>query len=590
MDPRDPSSPRLIDVSAMEIRLEMSGTMGPADGVTGTARTDQYLLIITHGWEEPHTKFKDYRPSVPSSSKSATGGTDDENETRDNMGSIDGDDGDNEDEEMDLADVVGEGSRSQPTSHRNIRKNNQTERMSDSPFPSGATPLFPGPPYYDPKAKDTRGEVSMAAFLEQESSLTRPPTGTTGHASEYIPLTHEEAVLVHHYSEHIGRWLDCTDATNQFTLGVPEKVALCPVLRHAVIALAARHSRNNATADAAYQRCISLLILRLNEENASHDETLLCAIVILHFYEQLSVPSIMGPDDEQHLAGCSAIIRSSQGYHFVDPSAPTLREAAFWVYVRQCIHKATINQQPPDIDFSLQLHPKPDTMRDAHPLARLRLETAWSNQMAWNLACVVNFCFGENETYADPAYRTQRWQELWSLVQTWMQNRPAGFNPIFEGPSGDEGLLPNIWFSADWHGKNPNVHIPAAFLTKSLVVSFCFYHLACIMLLRYRPSSEPVTQNVGNLAETNHQILSHARAICGATKSSRETVPLAITMYHTIFIWGPLVSNDIERDEIIKILTEFERDHVWPTAWIINTLKREWGISGASASMSPMQQ
>lgn len=180
----------------------------------------------------------------------------------------------------------------------------------------------------------------------------------------------------------------------------------------------------------------------------------------------------MGSDDEQHLAGCSAIIRSSQGYHFVDPSVPTLREAAFWVYVRQCIHKATINQQPPDIDFSLQLHPRPDTMRDAHPLARLRLETAWSNQMAWNLACVVNFCYGESETYGDTSYRIQRWQELWDTVQTWMHNRPAGFNPIFEGPSDDEGLLPNIWFTADWHGKHAKFSILAALLTDSSVVSF----------------------------------------------------------------------------------------------------------------------
>lgn len=204
------------------------------------------------------------------------------------MESIDGDDGDNEDEEMNLIDGFGEGSRNQPTSQRNTRKNNQTDRMLDASYHNAATPLFSGSPYYDPKAKDTRGDVSMATFLEQESSMAQASTGRTGSASQCIPLTHEEAVLVHHYTEHIGRWLDCTDATNQFTLGVPEKVALCSVLRHAVIALAARHSRHNAAADAAYQRCISLLILRLNEENASHDETLLCAIVILHFYEQLS--------------------------------------------------------------------------------------------------------------------------------------------------------------------------------------------------------------------------------------------------------------------------------------------------------------
>jgi hypothetical protein len=166
------------------------------------------------------------------------------------------------------------------------------------------------------------------------------------------------------------------------------------------------------------------------------------------------VPSSTGSDDEQHLAGCSAIIRSSQGNHYVDPSAPTLREAAFWVYVRQCLYNATINQQPPDIDFSLQLHPTPSSLRDAHPLARLRLETAWANQMTWNLACVVNFCFDGKEPQNEKAYKMRRWSELWDSVQTWLQGRPEGFNAIFEGPAGDQGSFPEILFTADWHSKS----------------------------------------------------------------------------------------------------------------------------------------
>jgi hypothetical protein len=83
--------------------------------------------------------------------------------------------------------------------------------------------------------------------------------------------------------------------------------------------------------------------------------------------------SSTGPDDEQHLAGYSAIIRFSRGNRYVDPSAPTFREAVFWVYVRQCLYNATINQQPPDIDFSLQLHPTPGSMRDAHPVGSIKV-------------------------------------------------------------------------------------------------------------------------------------------------------------------------------------------------------------------------
>jgi hypothetical protein len=122
------------------------------------------------------------------------------------------------------------------------------------------------------------------------ASLLRPPItgGVLNYSHTQAPLTNHEARLVHHYTEYLGRWLDCTDATRQFTLGVPEKVKQCPVLCHAVLSFAARHRREDTTAATAYQRCIALLIDRLNEYAASHDETLLCAIVILRFYEQLN--------------------------------------------------------------------------------------------------------------------------------------------------------------------------------------------------------------------------------------------------------------------------------------------------------------
>jgi hypothetical protein len=100
-------------------------------------------------------------------------------------------------------------------------------------------------------------------------------------------LARDEAALVHHFTEVLGRWLDCTDATRQFTLGVPQKIKTCPILCHAVLCFTARHRRDDETAQASYQKCIELLIERLNEENASHNETLLSALVILRFYEQL---------------------------------------------------------------------------------------------------------------------------------------------------------------------------------------------------------------------------------------------------------------------------------------------------------------
>jgi hypothetical protein len=38
------------------------------------------------------------------------------------------------------------------------------------------------------------------------------------------------------------------------------------------------------------------------------------------------------------------------------------------------------------------------------------------------------------------------------------------------------------------------------------------------------------------------------------------------------------MSESNERNEVIRMLTEFENQHVWPTTWIINGLKEQWGM------------
>lgn len=231
-------------------------------------------------WETPHTKFKDYQPES-SSTKSTVDG--DEDESRDDE-TVDGV------MDVDETDRVegSEGSQSRRNSPRRI--NIRAGASSEAPSATVSSPSAqhsPGSSFYVGGPRTSRDDVSVGSLLRSHVPESIPQ-GTRPYSKDPVPLTHEEARLVHHYTEHLGRWLDCTDATRQFTLGVPEKVKECPVLCHAVLSFAARHRRNAATANAAYQRCIALLIDRLNEDAAGHDETLLCAIVILRFYEQLN--------------------------------------------------------------------------------------------------------------------------------------------------------------------------------------------------------------------------------------------------------------------------------------------------------------
>lgn len=110
------------------------------------------------------------------------------------------------------------------------------------------------------------------------------PSSAPGDAA----LTRREAFLLHHFTEHLARWLDCTDASQQFKINVTALAKLSPILRHAVICYAARHVADVDAADLAQEKCVELLIPLLSSAASADSEAILCAIVILRVCEQLS--------------------------------------------------------------------------------------------------------------------------------------------------------------------------------------------------------------------------------------------------------------------------------------------------------------
>ena len=151
-------------------------------------------------------------------------------------------------------------------------------------------------------------------------------------------------------------------------------------------------------------------------------------------------------DRESHLTGCNALLRSSEE-PVIDPCATNLRQAAFWVYVRQCLYNACVFQMPPNVDTTLSL--KPILLSDDY-LSELRSETGWANTITYLCAKVVHFSFTA-EPY-DPRQRFESWQRLAHDVEQWSNNRPTSFDPLpCTAPAGDN-LFPEIWFGADWHG------------------------------------------------------------------------------------------------------------------------------------------
>lgn len=129
----------------------------------------------------------------------------------------------------------------------------------------------------------------------QDSQLLRPDslspwsrTSHTGAIHAGSPLTYREAYLVQHFATHLGQWLDCTDASRQFTRKIPILVKQSPILLHAVLSYAARHIGDAELAEQAHERCVELLIPFLGSETVADDDILLCTIVILRVFEQLN--------------------------------------------------------------------------------------------------------------------------------------------------------------------------------------------------------------------------------------------------------------------------------------------------------------
>lgn len=133
--------------------------------------------------------------------------------------------------------------------------------------------------------------TSLAAPLSLSPCSVSTPQHLASPAhslSTVIPFTIHEARLVHHFSQHLGRWLDCTDASRQMTLEIPKLAATSPILLQAVVSYAASHLQDRLTAEEAHERCVRMLIIELSSAEIANDTAVLCAIVILRVFEQLN--------------------------------------------------------------------------------------------------------------------------------------------------------------------------------------------------------------------------------------------------------------------------------------------------------------
>lgn len=145
--------------------------------------------------------------------------------------------------------------------------------------------------------------------LRDNSSCHLSPQNQNSPSSRpIIPFTPREAVLLRNFTENMALWVsvpllwlfqdanklqaDATDLRRHFEIEVPRRCVYFPVLRYAVFAFSSRHINRNmsdATTESLeyYDKCLSLLIDAVAEQNGPVDEETLAAIAILRQYEEM---------------------------------------------------------------------------------------------------------------------------------------------------------------------------------------------------------------------------------------------------------------------------------------------------------------
>ncbi|KAF2808889.1 uncharacterized protein BDZ99DRAFT_389299, partial [Mytilinidion resinicola] len=448
-------------------------------------------------------------------------------------------------------------------------------RKLDSPFnfsdvfhnsPDSNSRLISSPPFRD----ILNGADSFEPLEPTDSHCSEFATGYSA-VSETLariyleapawPLQdRHEAHLMRYFIDNLATSFDLCDPDRHFALVVPQRAAVCPTLLNAIFAASARHlSRvcefDPYVADRYHQECLKHLIPMLNDTAAIMDENLLAATVILRFLEEVEVP-VSGTDTQSHLIGTHIFISAQESSTVLGG----LRQAAFWVGLRQEVYMAFVNQR--SILPALS-HCNID--RSFEPAS----DCVWANRIVVFCADVLRYCFGdsENSTNRDSV---ATYNQLVEYSQEWAAYKPDSFRPIFyreakgtAGPAGAEasGFFPEVWLLSD-----------------SVVTGLQHYHLARILLTAHNPKVPRLgPAQRAALKVMDEEIKTDVRTLCGMAESNSKTPPNYVTASMAIAMAGDRFTERAEQEALLEIILKTEKIHAWPTSTAQTHLKEAWG-------------
>jgi hypothetical protein len=335
---------------------------------------------------------------------------------------------------------------------------------------------------------DTRAAFAVASNLSARIYLDTP----------LWPLRDkDEAKLLRYFVEHLARNFDLTDPLQHFRRVVPQRAAICPPLLNAIFALSARHlSRigeyDHLISNKYTQRCLQHLIPMLDDSSALQDENLLASTIILRHVEEYEVPLSGAKSAEQggHIFGAHAFIKAQERATINGG----LRQAAFWVGLRQEIYMAFVNQQ--SIIPALE-HCNIDRSFEA------ATDDVWAQRMVVLAADIILYCFGDHD------HLQSTYNFLSDCTTQWHNSKPTSFTPVYEQPSSEDNVFPELHYMAD-----------------DVVVGTQHYYLAKILLIAHNPKIPRLGPlRTAAIKAADEEIMDYVRILCGICCFNTNSAP-----------------------------------------------------------------
>ncbi|KAL9078216.1 MAG: hypothetical protein Q9157_002869 [Trypethelium eluteriae] len=381
-------------------------------------------------------------------------------------------------------------------------------------------------------------------------------------------------ILLRHFVDHLAQWFDLCDPYRHYESVVPQQARTCPPLMNAILCVSAKHLSKTSHGKVIQQnydvpafsdehavyfhtRGIKALMELTADPGEIRNEDLLAATILFRWHEEVDAPPHISNNDndlflrimnrfitEQFVTvPCSSRTTSPSLYPrtpnneasvteipslaanssssfipgHLGPRPDGLRQASFWIAMRQEIYNSFLKQR----SFRLPISHCSE-FRSFAPAE----DAVWANRLIVFCADCIEFFYGSTEIQGDAKTTLrpedhpfdpgrQSWTKLKELEAEWEQRLPPSFAPIYIGaPNSSRSVIfPGYWYLSDCH-----------------VTGLQHLELARILLAIHNPARFRVGLGlVADLKELNSTMQNIVRKLCGMALGNQGLPPAIAT-------------------------------------------------------------